>query len=145
MKFTKLKLFSPLLVKGEAPSENPWDSTEDFRVLTEPEKKKCRSEIYEAVSEELETLVLPAAFGRMIYSAVPAFEEKNGRLMLCLNCECYRTLSESELDELCDWWENLLSDCNDSLSNTGIKTHRYGRIYVHVWFLNNWTVEPIFQ
>lgn len=144
MRFIRLKLFSPVIVKGETPYENPWDGSEDFRVLTEPEKKMCRKEIYDAVSETLDMIVLPAAFERKVYSAVPAIEEKDGKLMLVLNCECYRTLSEAELDELCDWWEDLLSGCNESLCRTRIKTPKFGRIYVHVWFLNGWTVEPVY-
>jgi len=143
-KSVKLKLFSPILVKGEAPYENPWDGGEDFRVLVESEKKKCRTEIYDAVSNILDSLSLPASFEHMIYSAVPAVEEKDGRLMLVLNCECFGKLTEAQLDELCGWWENLLSENNDRLSKTQIKTKKLGRIYVHIWFLNSWAVEPIF-
>ena len=45
-RFLKLKLFSPIIVKGEAPYENPWDGGDDYRVLVETEKRKCRDEIY---------------------------------------------------------------------------------------------------
>lgn len=113
-------------------------------MLTEPEKRKCRSEIYEAISDALDPLVLPASFERKIYSAVSALEEKYGRLMLALNCECYRTLSEAELDELCGWWEENLSENNDEMSRKQIKTGKLGRIIIHTWFLNNWAVEPVF-
>jgi len=48
VKFIKLKLFSPIMVKGEAPYENPWDSGDDYRFLIEREKKYW-SERYYAV------------------------------------------------------------------------------------------------
>ena len=145
MKLIKLKLFSPIIVKGEAPYENPWDNTEDFRPLTEFEKRKCRAEIYEAVSEILAPTELPHCFERRIYSAVPAIEEKDRRTMLCLNCECYRTLSESELDDLCDWWENKIVEAHEHLHKEQIKTRKLGRIFIHLWFMKNWAIEPIFQ
>ncbi|MGN0615298.1 hypothetical protein [Ruminococcus flavefaciens] len=144
MKIVKLKLFSPIMVKGEAPYENPWDSGDDYRVLIEREKKKCISEIYTNVCEMLAPVVIPPCFERRIYSAVPAIEEKNGRLMLCLNCECYRTLSESELDELCTWWEKRVVQANESLSKMQIKTRKLGRIIIYLWFMNGWAIEPIF-
>ena len=129
MKFIKLKLFSPIMVKGEAPYENPWDGGDDYRVLIEREKEKCMSEIYTNVCETLAPVVVPYCFERRIYSAVPAIEEKNGRLMLCLNCECYRTLSESEIDELCGWWENTVVEANERLRKKQIKTKKLGRGY----------------
>ncbi len=30
VKFIKLKLFSPIMVKGEAPYENPWDGSDNL-------------------------------------------------------------------------------------------------------------------
>ncbi|WP_303806396.1 hypothetical protein [Ruminococcus flavefaciens] len=144
MKFVKLKLFSPIMVKGEAPYENPWDGGDDYRVLIEREKKKCMSEIYVNACGALSPVVLPPCFERRIYSAVPVVEEKNGRLMLCLNCECYRTLSESELDELCTWWEKRVIQANESLSKMQIKTRKLGRIIIYLWFMNGWAIEPIF-
>ena len=144
-KLIKLKLFSPVIVKGESPYENPWDSGEDYRILIEPEKKLCRNEMYETISENLDPLVIPVGFEHTIYSAVPALEVKDGHLMLVLNCECFGRLSEAQLDEFCDWWENLLSDANETLSRMQIKTKKLGRIYVHVWYLNGWSVEPVFH
>ena len=144
MKFIKLKLFSPIMAKGEASYENPWDGGDDYRILIEREKKKCRNDMYEAVCENLSPVVLPHCFEHSIYSAVPAIEEKNDRLMLCLNCECYRTLSESELDKLCDWWENKVFEANERLSKIRIKTKKLGRIIIYLWFMNGWSVEPIF-
>ena len=91
-RFLKLKLFSPIIVKGEAPYENPWDGGDDYRVLVETEKRKCRDEIYVNACEALAPVVLPHPFERRIFSAVPVVEEKDGRLMLSLNCECYRRL-----------------------------------------------------
>ena len=145
MKLIKLKLFSPIIVNGEAPYENPWDGSDDFRLLIEPEKRKCRAEIYEAVSRMLSPTVPPHSFERRIYSAVPAVEEKDGRTMLVLNCECYRTLSESELDDLCDWWENKIVEAHERLHKEQIKTRKLGRIFIHLWFMKNWAIEPIFQ
>ncbi|WP_455529753.1 hypothetical protein [Ruminococcus sp.] len=144
MKFIKLKLFSPIMAKGETPYENPWDGGDDYRILIEREKKKCRDDMYEAVCENLFPIVLPHCFEHSIYSAVPAIEEKNGRLMLCLNCECYRTLSESELDELCSWWENKVVEANERLSKIRIKAKKLGRIIIYLWFMNGWSIEPIF-
>ena len=144
MKFIKLKLFSPISVKGEAPYENPWDGGDDYRVLIEREKKKCMSEIYTNVCENLAPVGIPPYFERRIYSAVTAVEEKNGRLMLCLNCECYRTLSESELDELCGCWENPVVEANERLRKKQIKTKGLGRIIIYLWFMNGWAIEPIF-
>ena len=144
MKFIKLKLFSPISVKGEAPYENPWDNYEDFRVLIEREKKICRNEICENACEALLPIVLPGCFERRIYSAVPAVEEKDGHLMLCLNCECYRTLSESELDELCGWWENTVVEANEILCKKQIKTKKLGRIIIYLWFMSGWAIEPVF-
>ena len=144
MKFVKLKLFSPIMVKGEAPYENPWDGGDDYRVLIEREKKKCMSEIYTNVCENFAPVVIPPCFERRIYSAVPTVEEKNGRLMLCLDCECYSTLAESELDELCTWWEKRVVQANESLSKMQIKTRKLGRIIIYLWFMNGWAIEPIF-
>jgi len=144
MKFVKLKLFSPIMVKGEAPYENPWDGGDDYRILIEREKKKCISEMYGAVCETLSPVILHCGFERRIYSAVPAIEEKNGRLMLCLNCECYRTLSESELDELCSWWEIRVAQANERLSKMQIKTKKLGRIIIYLWFMKGWAIEPVF-
>jgi len=76
MKFKKLKLFSPLLVKEEAPYENPWDGGEDFRIMLESEKKKCRNEICENITEMLSPTELPHMFKSTVYSAVPTVEEK---------------------------------------------------------------------
>ena len=39
MKFIKLKLFSPISVKGEAPYENPWDSSDDYRIYNRASRK----------------------------------------------------------------------------------------------------------
>ena len=144
MKFVKLKLFSPIMVKGEAPYENPWDGGDDYHVLIEREKKKCRNEIYVSSCNALTPVSLPQCFERRIYSAVPAIEEKNGKLMLCLNCECYSTLAESELDELCTWWEKRVVQANESLSKMQIKTRKLGRIIIYLWFMNGWAIEPIF-
>ena len=143
-RFLKLKLFSPIIVKGEAPYENRWDGDNDYRVFIEREKKKCMSEIYTNVCETLAPVVIPPCFERRIYSAVPAVEEKNGRLMLCLNCECYRTLSESEIDELCGWWENTVVEVNERLRKKQIKTKKLGRIIIYLWFMNGWAIEPVF-
>ncbi len=143
-RFLKLKLFSPIIVKGEAPYENPWDGGDDYRVLIEREKKKCMSEIYTNVCENLAPVVIPPCFERHIYSAVPTVEEKDGKLMLCLNCECYSTLSESELDELCTWWEKRVAQANESLSKMQIKTRKLGRIIIYLWFMNGWAIEPVF-
>jgi hypothetical protein len=145
MKLIKLKLFSPIMVKRESPYENPWDGGENIRLLIEPEKRKCRAEIYDAVSRTLSPTIPPHCFERRIYSAVPAVEEKNGRIMLVLNCECYRTLTESELDELCDWWENNIVKAHERLHKEQIKTKKLGRIFIYLWFMKNWTIEPIFQ
>ncbi|MBO6115528.1 MAG: hypothetical protein J6P14_00025 [Ruminococcus sp.] len=144
MKFVKLKLFSPIMVKGEAPYENPWDDGDDYRIFIEREKKKCMSEIYVNVCGALSPIVLPQFFERRIYSAVPVVEEKDGKLMLCLNCECYSTLSESELDELCGWWENTVVEANERLSKKQIKTKKLGRIIIYLWFMKGWTIEPVF-
>ena len=144
MKFVKLKLFSPIMVKGEAPYENLWDGGDDYRILIEREKKKCSSEIYGAVCEALSPVILPCGFERRIYSAVPAIEEKNGKLMLCLNCECYSTLAESELDELCSWWEIRVAQANERLSKMQIKTKKLGRIIIYLWFMKGWAIEPVF-
>ena len=65
--------------------------------------------------------------------------------MLVLNCECYRILSESELDDLCDWWENKIVEAHERLHKEQIKTKRLGRIFIHLWFMKNWAIEPIFQ
>ena len=132
MKFTKLKLLSPIMAKGEAPYESPRDGGEDFRILTEPEKKKCRTEIYEAVSEMLDPLVVPMSLERRIHSAVPTTEEKDGRLMLALNCDCFGTLTESEPDELCSWWENQVVEANEVLQKNSIPTKPLGKIYVYM-------------
>ena len=144
MKFIKLKLFSPISVKGEAPYENPWDGGDDWRFLTEPEKKKCMSEIYTNVFETLTPVIVPPCFERRIYSAFPAVEEKDGYIMLCLNCECYRTLSESEIDELCGWWENSVVEANERLHKKQIKTKKLGRIFIYLWFMKGWAIEPVF-
>ena len=144
MKFIKLKLFSPISVKGEAPYENPWDGGDDWRFLTEPEKKKCMSEIYTNVCETLTPVIVPPCFERRIYSAFPAVEEKDGYIMLCLNCECYRTLSESEIDELCGWWENSVVEANERLHKKQIKTKKRGRIFIYLWFMKGWAIEPVF-
>ena len=144
MKFIKLKLFSPIMVKGEAPYENPWDGGEDYRVLIEREKKKCMDEIYVNACGALSPIVLPHCFERRIYSAVPAVEEKDGKLMLCLNCECYNTLSESEIDELCGWWENTVVEANERLRKKEIKTKKLGSIFIYLWFMKGWTIEPVF-
>ena len=144
MKFIKLKLFSPIMVKGEAPYENPWDGSDDYRILIEREKKKCRNEMYEAVCENLSPVVLPSGFENNIYSAVPSIEEKDNRLMLSLNCECSRTLSESELNRLCGWWEKRVSEANERLRKIHIKTKKLGRIYIYLWYMNGWSIEPIF-
>ena len=77
MKFVKLKLFSPIMVKGEVPYENPWDGGDDYRVLIEREKKKCRNEIYVSSCNALTPVSLPQRFESRIYSAVPAIEEKD--------------------------------------------------------------------
>ena len=148
-RFLKLKLFSPIMVKGEAPYENPWDGDNDYRVLIEREKKKCMSEIYVNVCGALSPIVLSQFFERRIYSAVPVVEEKDGKLMLCLNCECYRTLSESEIDELCGWWENTVVEANERLANERlrkkqIKTKGLGRIIIYLWFMKGWAIEPVF-
>lgn len=144
MKFIKLKLFSSISVKGEAPYENPWDGGDDWRFLTEPEKKKCMSEIYTNVCETLTPVIVPPCFERRIYSAFPAVEEKDGYIMLCLNCECYRTLSESEIDELCGWWENSVVEANERLNKKQIKTKKLGRIFIYLWFMKGWAIEPVF-
>ena len=143
-KFTKLKLFSPIMAKGEAPYENPWDGGDDFRILTEPEKKKCRTEIYEAVSEMLDPLVVPMSLEHRIHSAVPTTEEKDGRLMLALNCDCFGALTESELDELCSWWETQVVEANEVLQKNSIPTKPLGKIYVYIWYMNGWAIEPIY-
>ena len=143
-RFLKLKLYSPIIVKGEAPNENPWDGGDDYRILIEREKKKCRNEIYVSSYNALTPVSLPQFFERRIYSAVPAVEEKDGRLMLCLNCECYRTLSESEIDELCGWWENTVVEANERLSKKQIKTKKLGMIFIYLWFMKGWTIEPVF-
>ena len=109
MKFIKLKLFSPIMAKGEAPYENPWDGGDDYRILIEREKKKCRNDMYEAVCENLSPIVLPHCLEHCIYSAVPAVEEKDGRI-----------------------------------SKIRIKTKKLGRIIIYLWFMNGWSVEPIF-
>ena len=144
MKFIKLKLFSPIMVKGEAPYENPWDGGDDYRNLIEREKKKCRNEIYVSSCNALTPVLIPQFFERRIYSAVPVVEEKNGRLMLCLNCECYNTLSESEIDEFCGWWENKVVEANERLSKKQIKTKKLGRIIIYLWFMKGWAIEPVF-
>ena len=144
MKLIKLKLFSPIMVKGEAPYENPWDGGDDWCFLTEPEKKKCMSEIYTNVCETLTPVIVPPCFERRIYSAFPALEEKDGYIMLCLNCECYRTLSESEIDELCGWWENSVVEANARLHKKQIKTKKLGRIFIYLWFMKGWAIEPVF-
>ena len=131
MKFIKLKLFSPISVKGEAPYENPWDGGDDYRVLIEREKKKCMDEIYVNACGTLSPIVLPPCFERRIYSAVPA-------------CECYRTLSESEIDELCGWWENTVVEANERLRKKQIKTKKLGRIIIYLWFMKGWAIEPVF-
>ena len=41
MKFIKLKLFSPISVKGEAPYENPWDGGDDYRILINAKRKNA--------------------------------------------------------------------------------------------------------
>ena len=143
-RFLKLKLFSPIMVKGEAPYENPWDGDNDYRVLIEREKKKCMSEIYVNVCGALSPIVLSQFFERRIYSAVPVVEEKDGKLMLCLNCECYRTLSESEIDELCGWWENTVVEANERLRKKQIKSKGLGRIIIYLWFMKGWAIEPVF-
>ena len=143
-RFLKLKLYSPIIVKGEAPYENPWDGGDDYRFLIEREKKKCRDEIYVNVCESLAPIVLPRSFERRIFSAVPVVEEKEEKLMLSLNCECYRRLSEAELDELCGWWENTVIEANERLSKKQIKTKKLGRIFIYLWFMKGWTIEPVF-
>ena len=143
MKFTKLKLFSPLLVKEEAPYENPWDGGEDFRIMLESEKKKCRNEICENITEMLSPTELPHMFKNSVYSAVPTVEEKGKKLMLVLDCECYRTLSEPELDSLCSWWEDVLTKMNTVLSNIAVRTKRMGKIYIYLHYDRGWTIEPV--
>ena len=130
-RFLKLKLFAPIIVKGEATYENPWDGGDDYRVLVETEKRMCRDEIYVNACEALAPVVLPHPFERRIFSAVPVVEEKDGKLMLSLNCECYRRLSEAELDELCDWWENTVAEASEELSKRRIKTKK-ARRYRHL-------------
>ena len=143
MKLIKLKLFSPVIIKGEAPYENPWDGGEDFRILTEPEKKKCRNEINEVINEAFETILLPVTFERKIYSTFASAEEKDGRLMLSLSCECYRHLSENETDELCGWWENLVVETSELLCKRQIKTRKLGKIIIYLWFMKGWAIEPV--
>ena len=143
-RFLKLKLFSPIIVKGEAPYENPWDGGDDYRVLVETEKRKCRDDIYVNACEALAPVVLPHPFERRIFSAVPVVEEKDGKLMLSLNCECYRRLSEAELDELCDWWENIVAEANEELSKRRIKTKKLGGIFIYLWFMSGWAIEPVY-
>ena len=145
MKPIKLKLFSPLLIKGEAPYENPWDGGEEYRILLESEKKKGRAEISDNITEMLAPTELPQNFRNSIYSAVPTIEEKDNRLMLVLDCECYRTLSESESDYLCGWWEDILSKVNNVLSNIVIKTKKMGKIYIYLHYHNGWMIEPVFS
>ncbi|WP_295068101.1 hypothetical protein [Ruminococcus sp.] len=144
MKFIKLKLFSPIMVKGEAPYENPWDSGDDYRFLIEREKKKCRKEIYVSSCNALTPVFLPLCFESRIYSAVPDIEENDGKLMLCLNCECYRKLSEGEIDELCGWWENVVVEANERLHKKQVKTKELGRIIIYLWFMKGWTIDPVF-
>lgn len=144
MKFTKLKLLSPIMAKGETPYENPWDSGEDFRILTEPEKKKCRTEIYEAVSEIIDPLVVPMSLERRIHSAVPTVEENDGQLMLALNCECFGALTETQLDELCGWWENQIVEANEVLRKNSTPTKSLGKIYINIWCMKSWAIEPIY-
>lgn len=144
MKSIKLRLFSPLMVKGETPYENPWDGGEDYRILLESEKKKCRAEISDNITEMLFPVALPQTFRSAVYSAVPTIGEKDKRLMLVLDCECFRTLSESEIDRLCDWWEDMLIKVNTVLSNIVIKTKKMGKIFIHIHYQNGWMIEPVF-
>ena len=144
MKSIKLKLFSPLLVKGEAPYENPWDGGEDYRILLESEKKKCRAEISENITEMLSPTEPPHTFANAIFSAVPTVEEKERKLMLVLDCECRRTLSESEIDRLCEWWEDMLIKMNTVLSNIVIRTKKMGKIFIHIHYHKGWMIEPVF-
>jgi hypothetical protein len=178
MKFIKLKLFSHIKVKGEAPYESVisrfenasvsdsrlplckqeaswraatrkgaqalcWDSCDDERFLTEREKKKYKAEIYNNACEALLPVVIPQSFERCIYSAVPSVEEKDGRTMLVLNCECYRTLSEAELDEICEWWENKIVEAHEHLNRKQIKIRKHGNISIYLWY-KGWAVEPVF-
>lgn len=144
MRLVKLKLFSPLLVKGEAPYENPWDGGEDYRILLEGEKKKCRDEICESITEMLSPTELPPNFTNAVFSAVPTVEERNKKFMLVLDCECYRILSESELDFLCGWWEDILTKMNTVLSSIAVRTKRMGKIYIYLHYHKGWTIEPVF-
>lgn len=93
----KLKLISPISAKCDAPYENPWDGGEDYSIMTEIEKIKCQKEISEAVCR----LIMPknsrrglmnnfkrrSELDKKVFSAVPTVEEKNGRLVLVLNCK----------------------------------------------------------
>ena len=151
VKYIKLKLLSPIAAKSEAPYENPWDGGEDYRIMTEPEKRKCIGEISKAVCK----LFFPkysladefgsgSEVGRKVLSAAPSVEKINGRLMLVLNCKCTSTLSESELDELCEWWENQVVDAHEQLKDNSVKTAKFRRIFVYIWFINGWSIEPVF-
>ena len=144
MKFIKLNLFSPITIKGETPYENPWDGGDDNRILIEREKKKCREEVYAGVCEMFSPLVLPLYFEHRVYSAFPTVEMRNDRLMLSLNCECYRTLSEEELDELCEWWENTVAEASEIMCKKQVKTKKCGRICIYLWFMNGWSIEPVY-
>ncbi len=151
MKNIMLKLISPIAAKSEAPYENPWDGGEEYRILTEPEKWKCIDEIRSAVCELLrpeysisDEFGCDSVVGRKVLSAVPSVEEINGRLMLVLNCKCTSTLSESELDELCEWWENQVVDAHEQLKNKSVKTPKFRRIFVYIWFINGWSIETVF-
>lgn len=151
VKYIKLKLLSPIAAKSEAPYENPWDGGEDYRIMTEPEKKKCIDEIRNAVcglfrakyslADEFDS---GSEVCRKVLSAAPSVEEINGRLMLVLNCKCSGTLSESELDELCEWWEDQVIDAHEQLKDKGVKTAKFRRIFVYIWFINGWSIEPVF-
>lgn len=150
----KLKLISPISAKCDAPYENPWDGGEDYSIMTEIEKIKCQKEISEAVCQ----LIMPknsrrglmnnfnrqSELDKKVFSAVPTVEENNGRLVLILNCKCFKILIEQELDEFCIWWENQVVRVNEILKNSRVPTKKFGKIYVYIWFIKGWAIEPEF-
>lgn len=144
MKFKKIKLISPILVKAEKTYENPWDSSDDYYILNENEKKKCFNDIYTNVCEILSPIFLPTSLDHIIYSAVPAVEINNGQLKLSLSCECYHMLTESEINALCKWWKSIIAEANEYLCKKHIKTKKNGRILILLWFMKDWTIETVF-
>ncbi len=151
MKNMILKLYSPIAAKIETPYENPWDSSGDYKVMTEHEKMKYKTEISEIIcnnffKNSINSDIIPNCLkniSQKIISTVISIEEKDRKLMLVLNCNICNCLRDTELDELCDCWERQIYNTNEILKNAYIPSKKHGKIYVYIWLIKGWAIEPI--